>query len=72
MSKNGSLFDPTLIAQADQAAKTVAKLAPAASVGPGGSDFVIDATTTTFGSAVVGGGANKVPVYSDGSVWRIG
>jgi parallel beta-helix repeat protein len=34
--------------------------------------MVTDATTTTFGAAVVGGGANVVPVYSDGVTWRIG
>ena len=30
------------------------------------------ATTTTFGSIVAGGGANVVPVYADGTNWRIG
>jgi hypothetical protein len=34
--------------------------------------FVIDATATTFNSIVVGGGANKVPVFYDGTSWRIG
>lgn len=34
--------------------------------------FVTDATATTFASSVVGGGTNKVPVYSDGTTWRIG
>jgi hypothetical protein len=34
--------------------------------------FVSDATTTTFGTVVVGGGTSKVPVYSDGTNWRIG
>jgi hypothetical protein len=34
--------------------------------------FVSDANATTFNSIVAGGGANKVPVFSDGSVWRIG
>lgn len=34
--------------------------------------FVTDATATTFGSAVVGGGSNKVPVYADGTTWKIG
>lgn len=34
--------------------------------------FVSDATATTFGTIVVGNGANKVPVYSDGANWRIG
>jgi len=34
--------------------------------------FVSDANATTFNSIVAGGGANKVPVYSDGTNWRIG
>jgi hypothetical protein len=34
--------------------------------------FVTDATAATFGSAVAGGGAIAVPVYFDGSVWRVG
>jgi hypothetical protein len=34
--------------------------------------FVTDATATTFGTIVAGGGANKVPVYDDGTNWRIG
>jgi len=34
--------------------------------------FVSDANATTFASIVAGGGANIVPVYSDGTNWRIG
>lgn len=34
--------------------------------------FASDALTPTFGSAVTGGGAVKVPVYSDGSTWLVG
>lgn len=34
--------------------------------------FVTDATATTFHSIVSGGGANFVPVFSDGTDWRIG
>lgn len=34
--------------------------------------LVSDATVTTFASIVVGSGSNKVPVYYDGSNWRIG
>ena len=34
--------------------------------------FVTDATATTFLSTVAGGGANKVPVVSDGTNWLIG
>jgi hypothetical protein len=47
-------------------------LPSASSVGAGARRFVTDATATTFASAVVGGGSNGVPVYSDGVTWRIG
>lgn len=33
---------------------------------------VSDANATTFASVVAAGGANTVPVYSDGAAWRIG
>ena len=48
---------------------TVAKLPTG---GQGMRAFVTDATATTFASAVAGGGANKVPVFFDGTSWRIG
>ena len=47
-------------------------LPSASAVGEGARAFVSDATATTFASAYSGSGANKVPVYSDGTVWRIG
>ena len=34
--------------------------------------FVSDANATTFASVVAGGGANVVPVYSNGTNWLIG
>ena len=49
---------------------TVAQLGSASAVGS--RSFVTDATATTFASIVVGGGSNKVPVYADGTNWRIG
>jgi hypothetical protein len=57
------------------AALTVATLTAAATAGAGARSFVTDATVTHaagIGAAVVGGGANKVPVYSDGVAWRVG
>lgn len=45
---------------------------PAAVYGTGARAFVTDATTPTFGATVVGGGAVKVPVYSDGTNWKVG
>jgi hypothetical protein len=50
----------------------VGSLPAAATAGAGARAFVTDATVTTFASVVVGGGANGVPVYSDGTNWRIG
>lgn len=49
---------------------TVATL-PAAGA-KGRRAFVSDANATTFASTVAGGGANNVPVYDDGTNWRIG
>lgn len=51
---------------------TVANLVAAGTAGAGARAFVTDATATTFASVVAGGGANNVPVYSDGTNWRIG
>jgi hypothetical protein len=51
---------------------TVAGLPSAATAGAGARLFVTDATVTTFLSTVAGGGANKVPVVSDGTNWLIG
>lgn len=54
---------------------TVATLVAAATAGAGARSFVTDATQTLtagIGTVVVGGGANGVPVHSDGTDWRIG
>ena len=50
----------------------VSNLPNATVSGMGARAFVSDATSTTFASTVAGGGANKVPVYSDGTDWLIG
>lgn len=49
---------------------TVGSLGSASPAGRRG--FVTDANATTFNSVVAGGGANFVPVFSDGTNWRIG
>ena len=51
---------------------TVANLPAAATAGAGARLMVTDANATTFLSTVAGGGANKVPVVSDGTNWLIG
>jgi len=50
--------------------RTVANL-PTAGIA-GRRAFVTNATATTFASIVAGIGANQVPVYDDGTNWRIG
>ena len=40
--------------------------------GVGARAFVSDATAATFDTAYTSGGSNKVPVYSDGTTWKIG
>lgn len=54
------------------AVTTVGALGSAATAGAGARRYVTDATVATFASTVVGGGSNKVPVYSDGTNWKIG
>ena len=52
---------------------TVATLPPATTAGR--RSFVSDSTATAsgnFGAVVTGAGTNNVPVYSDGTNWRIG
>jgi hypothetical protein len=61
----GNIIPPTTL-------YTVADLPSAATSGTGARAFVSDANATTFASTVAGGGANPVPVYSDGTNWKIG
>jgi hypothetical protein len=56
-------------------AVAVASLPSAAIAGAGARSAVTNATqalTAGIGAVVVGGGANVVPVFSDGTNWRIG
>jgi hypothetical protein len=50
----------------------VASLPAAATAGAGARAFVTDANSTTFNAAVVGGGSNIMPVFSNGTGWFIG
>lgn len=65
---NGGLYDGVATGETH----TVSGLPSAVNLGAGARSFVTDANATTFASVVVGGGSNKVPVYSDGTSWRIG
>lgn len=49
----------------------VAALPPASAANAGATQYVTDASATTIGSVVAGGGANKVMVWSNGSDWKI-
>ncbi len=51
---------------------TVAMLPTCTSPTNGTRASVTDATATTFFSVVAGGGGNTVPVFCDGSNWRVG
>jgi hypothetical protein len=53
-------------------AVAVSALPSASTAGAGARSFVNDALTPVFGSAVTGGGAVTVPVYSTGSAWNVG
>jgi len=50
----------------------VAKLPSAVTVGAGARAFVTDSSVSTFGTNIAGGGAINVPVYSDGTNWKVG
>lgn len=54
---------------------TVSTLPAAGTIGAGARAFVSDSTVAAsgnFGAVVAGSGTNAVPVYSDGTNWRIG
>jgi hypothetical protein len=51
---------------------TVATLPSAATSGIGARSFVSDALAPVFGATVASGGAVKIPVYSDGTNWKVG
>lgn len=53
-------------------AYTVATLPDAADYGVGARTFVSDALAPAFAATVAGGGAVTVPVYSDGTNWKVG
>ena len=51
---------------------TVALLPAAATSGAGARSFATDSLLPAWGAAVTGGGGVPIPVYSDGTVWRVG
>lgn len=65
-------FDGIVCNTVQTTATTYAQLPNATSAGAGARAFITDGSTATFGATVSGGGANKVPVYSDGANWKVG
>jgi hypothetical protein len=53
-------------------AKTYGTLPTAANAGAGARSFITDGNTATFGSQVIAGGSNAVPVWSNGTNWYVG
>ena len=51
---------------------TVANLPAPAVVGAGIRTFVSDSSVTTFNATVTAGGTNTVPVFSNGTNWKVG
>lgn len=51
---------------------TFASLPGVASVSVGGRAMITNSTTATFNATAAGGGANVVPVFSDGTQWKVG
>jgi len=51
---------------------TVAGLPSAATAGAGARAMVTDSNTSTFNATDAGGGANIVPVFSNGTDWKVG
>jgi hypothetical protein len=64
-------FDGIVCNTAQTTPRTFAQLPNAVGL-TGGRAFITDGSTATFGATVAGGGSNKVPVYSDGAVWKVG
>lgn len=51
---------------------TYVQLPTAVNAGAGTRAFITDGSTSTFNATVAGGGSNKVPVFSDGTNWKVG
>lgn len=77
ISLSGNITSNNLIANTlvKSTALAFASLPLANAAGAGTRAFISDANlaaSTNFGAQVAGGGSNNVPVYSDGTNWRIG
>jgi hypothetical protein len=66
---NGQIFEYDIAGRGDF---IVAHLPTPARALKGVRMFVTDSRVTTFGSIVTGGGTNAVPVWCDGTDWKVG
>ena len=66
------LATETMVKTYNSGSSNVASLPNAITSGINARLFVIDSTSNTFYTIVTGGGSIKVPVFSDGTNWRIG
>lgn len=65
--------DGVVLSQTSGAAQLTVGTLPTAAAGlKGARAMVTDANASTFNSVVAAGGANIVPVFCDGTSWRIG
>ena len=67
-----SLTSLVSIANTSSTIYTVNTLPDAAIAGVGARTFVSDSSVTTFNTTVAGGGTNTVPVFSNGTNWKVG
>lgn len=74
VASTGILSVPKVVASGyvKTVATTYSSLPIAATAGAGARAFITDANSTTFLATVGGGGANAVPVVSNGSTWIVG
>lgn len=64
-------FDGVVCNTVQTTATTFAQL-PNAVGSAGARALITDGSTATFGATVAGGGANIVPVWSNGTNWKVG
>ena len=64
-------FDAVVANTVQTTPSTFAQL-PNAVGNTGARAFITDGSTATFGATIAGGGSNFVPVYSNGTVWKVG
>ena len=75
ITSTGTLTTLIVTGSVKTSSTTFSGLGSASTAGAGARSFVTDANlvvTGNFGATISGSGANSVPVYSDGTNWKIG